>query len=559
MAAVKRRLIGGAMDGFFGWKHSLPGETCSYTVERVLIPVAKDVDLAADLYRCVDAQPLGTILVRSPYGLSVEASIASARVFAARGYQVLHNSCRGTFDSGGALDPALNEPADGRAVVEWMREQPWYTGSFATLGGSYLGFTQWSLLADPPADMKAAIINTGTHDFGRWIWGSGALQSDILIWADIMNRLRTGASRIGLLVDVKLRKEYMAPVCSSVPLLDGVDKFYGGRAPEWLRQAISTPDQQDAHWALRRHEDVLQKADIPILLTTGWDDVFLDPVMEDYHALKARGCNVALTVGPWMHTGAGGVNTITETLAWLETQYSRRTENTREAPVRVCVTGAQEWRNLQEWPPATSPLELFLGPEKQLASERPKQPAANSSFIFDPETPTPSIGGPLIFDTGNIRNADCSALADRTDVLTFDTDVLEQDVEVCGKPTIELHHSTSHPDADLLAVITELDATGKSRSITEKYMRLDPARKPGMLSFTLSECAHRFRKGGRIRLHIAGGSHPRYIRNLGSGENPATGTTLQVVEHTVQHNVSSVSKLVLPVSKPRSAKIADEQ
>lgn len=550
MTPSQRGLLGGALDGYFGWKHSLPPETCTYTVERVSIPVDKDVELAADLYLCVDTKPLGTILVRSPYGLSVEASLASARIFAARGYQVLLNSCRGTFDSEGELDPAANEAADGQAVVEWMRQQPWYTGSFATIGGSYLAFTQWALLADPPPDMKAAVINTGIHDFGLWMWRTGALQSDILIWSDIMNRLRKGSSRIGLLIDVKLRKEYMAPVCGAVPLLDAVNKFYGGEAPEWLRQTISKPDLADPFWTPRRQADVLEKANIPILLTTGWDDVFLDPVMEDYYALKARGCKVALTVGPWTHEGAGGVNTIKETMAWLETEYAHCQEKARETPVRVFVTGAQEWRDLQEWPPSTSTLELFLGPENQLTWEKTKQAAAKSTFNFDPEQPTPSIGVPLIFDNGTLRNADCSPLAQRSDVLTFDTEVLEQDVEVCGKPTVELHHSTSHPHADVLVVMAELDTTGKSRSITESYLRLDETRKPGILSLPLSECAHRFKKGSRIRFHVAGGSHPRYVRNLGSGENPATGTTLQVVEHSVQQNVSSVSKLVLPVTTP---------
>lgn len=274
----------------------------------------------------------------------------------------------------------------------------------------------------------------------------------------------------------------------------------------------------------------------------------LDAVIEDYYALKARECEVALTVGPWTHVGAGGVNTLTETLAWLETHYAKRQDKAREAPVRVYVTGAQEWRDMQEWPPTTAPVEFYLGSDESLTKDKPTQADSSSTFTFDPKEPTPSISGPTIFDNGSIRDADSSALADRADVLTFETEILDQHVEVCGKPELELEHSTNHANADLLAVITEVDAAGKSRSITEKYMRLDPARKPERLSFTLSECAHRFRKGSKIRLHIAGGSHPRFIRNLGSGENPATGTTMQAVEHTVHHSLSSVSKLILPVT-----------
>ena len=45
----------------------------------------------------------------------------------------------------------VNEIADGADTVEWLRHQPWFTGSFATIGLSYLGFTQWALLDRPAA------------------------------------------------------------------------------------------------------------------------------------------------------------------------------------------------------------------------------------------------------------------------------------------------------------------------------------------------------------------------------------------------------------------------
>lgn len=58
-------------------------------------------------------------------------------------------SVRGTFGSGGVFEPMADEIADGADTVAWLREQPWFTGRFATIGMSYLGFTQWALLQDP--------------------------------------------------------------------------------------------------------------------------------------------------------------------------------------------------------------------------------------------------------------------------------------------------------------------------------------------------------------------------------------------------------------------------
>lgn len=536
------------MDGIYGWRNGLPAEKCNYSMQRLYITLDDGVKLAADLYQPIDCKALGTLLVRTIYGLSVEASMTVARIFAARGYQVLHNNSRGSFDSEGELDPAVNEPGDGQAVVAWMRKQSWYTGSFATLGGSYLGYTQWALLNDPPHDLKAAIIYTGCNDYYDFIWGagSGALSSHIIVWADVMRRLRTGRSRLGIMVDVKMRKEYLGDLFNSTPLLEAVDKYFKGQMPAWLRRTLTNSDAASDYWAARRMDSALEKANIPILLNAGWDDVMLDGVMNHYQTLKQRGCDVALTVGPWSHAAAAGADCLDETFEWLETKYTKTREPSRETPVKIYVTGAKEWRNIQEWPPAMSDYEIYLNAGKVLTRSPSYDAGTNSTFTFDPENATPSIGGVALWDDGKLRNADCSPLAKREDVLVFDTQPLESDLEVLGQPTVELQHSADNPNVDLYVFISEVNAAGYSHNISERYMRLQATQEPSMVKLGLGDCAHRFSKGNRIRLHVAGGSHPRYIRNLGSGQDPATGSTLRASTHTVYHDGDLVSKLTLP-------------
>jgi hypothetical protein len=121
---------------------------------------------------------------------------------------------------------------------------------------------------------------------------------------------------------------------------------------------------------------------------------------------------------------------------------------------------------------------------------------------------------PLLFDNGPGRSEPDTALATRSDTLVFSTPPLDQDLEVCGQPIVHLQHSTSSPHADLLVLLSEVDAKGVSRSITEKYVRLDPGRDQTVpVELAMVDCAHRFRKGCKVRLLVAGGSHPRYIRN----------------------------------------------
>src|ERR1700691_4269818 len=87
--------------------------------------------------------PAPVILLRTPYGRQQWAMLG--RLFAERGYQVVIQSCRGTFGSGGEWVPFRNEGADGRATLRWVAEQPWFGGRLATFGPSYLGITQWAM------------------------------------------------------------------------------------------------------------------------------------------------------------------------------------------------------------------------------------------------------------------------------------------------------------------------------------------------------------------------------------------------------------------------------
>src|SRR5688572_31591978 len=140
MAPVKRGWQSFFLDRAIGWWSGLPWESSSFTIERVRIPAGDDVNLAADIYRSTLKKPHGTILIRTSYGLASLMAGLVPRLFAARGYHVLHAACRGTDPSDGCeLVPGIYEGPDGQATVEWMREQPWYTGSFGMIGTSYVG------------------------------------------------------------------------------------------------------------------------------------------------------------------------------------------------------------------------------------------------------------------------------------------------------------------------------------------------------------------------------------------------------------------------------------
>ncbi|RAU94473.1 hydrolase, partial [Mycobacterium colombiense] len=165
----------------------LPPETTDYTVARVRVPMRDGVQLVADHYAPATASPSGTLLVRGPYGRGFPFTLIFGALYAARGYHVVLQSVRGTFGSGGVFEPMAHEVADGADTVGWLREQPWFTGRFASIGMSYLGFTQWALLQDPPPELATAVIVVGPHDFNESTWGTGTFAiNDFLGWSDMV-------------------------------------------------------------------------------------------------------------------------------------------------------------------------------------------------------------------------------------------------------------------------------------------------------------------------------------------------------------------------------------
>src|SRR4029077_12094224 len=147
------------------------------------IPTRDGFALVADHF-IPHQQPAPTILIRSPYGRTFPINL-TARAFAARGYQVLLQSCRGTSGSTGALQPMVKEADDGQDTVAWLRDQPWFDGRLATYGGSYLGFAQWALPKDPPEELRACVVIVGPHDMAEAMDGTGAFKlGDFLGWSD---------------------------------------------------------------------------------------------------------------------------------------------------------------------------------------------------------------------------------------------------------------------------------------------------------------------------------------------------------------------------------------
>ena len=509
----------------------------------VRLPAAGGVKLLTDLYLARPGGPRPTVLIRSPYGRSRLVWGGLAGLFAERGYHAVVQSCRGTFGSGGRLDFQA-EAGDGRAAAEWIVSQRWSNGEIGTFGLSYLSFVQWALASTRPPQLKAMAIQIMSADRSRTYYPGGAFALDnALTWSYQMAHQELGGVG-GLLATLRQRRA-LEPAFRHLPLLTA-DEVATGQPVPFYREWVSHQPGDD-FWRELDFAPLLEDHRVPTSFVGGWYDYFLPYMLEEHGRLAADGRDGQLVIGPWRHSSAaGGIAGFREALAWFDVHLKGEAARRNPARVRVAVMGVgrPEWRGLESWPPTGERVAWQLQPGGQLAPAMP--PASEPDrFRYDPADPTPAIGGTSLSSNSGPR--DNRALERRPDVLTYTSQPLTAALEVIGPVQAELHLESSTEHFDVFARLCDVDPRGRSTNICDGILRCGPGiAQP--VCVDLWPTAYCFAAGHRIRLQVSGGSHPRFARNLGTGEPPATGTRLAVSERAVFHDPERPSRLLLPSS-----------
>jgi uncharacterized protein len=141
------------------WLNLPPPLTRDLVVQRDLrVPMPDGAELLANRWTPrAGGDGLPTALIRSAYGRAGAFGTVPARPLAERGFQVLIQSTRGGFGSGGTFEPLRREREDGLATVDWVIKQPWFGESMVLVGLRYLGYAQWAIADALPPQVKAMI------------------------------------------------------------------------------------------------------------------------------------------------------------------------------------------------------------------------------------------------------------------------------------------------------------------------------------------------------------------------------------------------------------------
>lgn len=504
-----------------GWEPGLP------------VPAADGSPLITDHYFPLTRGDFPTLLVRSPYGRGLPWSPMYGMLFAEQGFHVVLQSCRGTGGSGGGFHLWRNEAADGQAAVAWLREQPWFNGTLGTVGPSYLGYVQWALALDPPPELKAMVVQNGLHDPYDLFHAGGALRLENALAVGVgMTYQHRGAAAFTR-ATLRMRRRFRG-ITEARPLRGAHVSALGDDAP-WLDAVMSHPDPDSPYWRDASAGPAAERLSVPTALVTGWYDVLADQTFEQYLRLRRAGCETALLVGPWTHTGAlqrGWPEVFAEGLAWLRAHLCADPSGLRPTRVRVHVGGENAWRDLDDWPPAPGVRSWFPADARQLIERAPAHGAPLASFRYDPADPTPSVGGPLLAPTAGPQ--DNTALEAREDVLTFTGPPLTEPMDILGPVTARLRVSTDTGHADVFTRLCAVDARGRSVNLCDGFAPLrttGPA--PSDITIPMGHVAHRFAAGHRVRWQISAGAHPRYVRNPGTGASRVDAVDLVPVGVTL--------------------------
>ena len=419
---------------------------------------------------------------------------------------------------------------------------------------------QWAIAADAPASLKAIAPSIISPDRFSSTHHDGAFNLDTrLHWLNtlcFMNEWATlsGWEKVTQAVSLVFGRTNpkLEAAFYHLPLLEA-DVAATGKATPFYRDILTHTSADHPYWQVRNHNDCLSQITIPVCLAGGWYDYYLRGVLDSYTGLRAAGQNPYLTVGPWSHSSPGGATVnLQEGLAWFSAYLKGDRSRLRQKPVRIHVMGADEWRELDEWPPAARQSRYFVHPGAKLSTKAPSPTPSSDCYKYDPADPTPAVGGAR-FDRNDAGQKDNRALEARADVLCYTTAPLENDVDVIGPVRLELYVRSSLTHTDFFGRLCDVEPDGRSLNVCDGLFRIEPgkgkAQPDGSLCVLVDmrATAYRFRAGHQMRLQVSSGAHPCWSRNLGTGEPVATGTGMAVAEQIVFHDAQHPSALVLPI------------
>ena len=556
-----------------------------YNKQSVMIPMRDGVRLYTEIYTPVDqVEPLPIIFLRTPYGTkngtggftgyfqSTFRELAKERfIFAVQDARGRHLS-EGQFEWNRPVrhrkDPtAIDASTDAFDSIDWLvKNAAPNNGRVGMLGVSYPGWCVAMALIDPHPALKAASPQASPSDYflGDDFYHFGAF------------RLSPSAELPYLFdFDPKANSRFPYDQVDTYefflelgPLSNMNAKYLKDASPTWnkfLKHAT-----YDEFWEVGSTLQHFQSITVPTLHVVGWWDAEnLGGALDLYKQIEQydRDDMSTIVVGPWAHgqwargpsDRLGNYRFGSDTVAFYQKEIEfpffafHLKDKGDYAPPEAFMfqSGSNEWKKYTRWPPQdqVEKIRFYCHADGTLSNQLEKEPKQSfTEFVSDPAKPVPYSKRPIMgfwqglpnskdfrFERAGIlwKVEDQRFVSDRPDVLIFQTEPLEESVELTGEIVAKLFASTTGTDADwvvkLIDVYPEIypeqpEMGGYQLMIADDVLRgkfrhsfSDPKplkpNEPDLFEIDLRTRNHLFRPGHRIMVQIQSSWFPLIDRN----------------------------------------------
>jgi len=510
--------------------------------DDIWIPMSDGDSLQGDVYLPAGPTSFEVILIQTPYNkdnFSWSLPMGVGLDLDAQAFAYVVVDWRGFYGSDGADVSSVDRGQDAYDICDWIVAQPWHLSRIGTWGPSALGGIQYQLIGKQHPSHTCAVPIVANAQFSY-------------------NSYFTG----GVLEEARLNQ---------------LDMLGYGLSPIVLANPYYSTTWQFAENNTWFADDII----IPTLQIGGWYDHNIDEMMTFYKASRNEAAiNVQdeqwLLVGPWVHGGTGAAyvgSSIqgelnypnaefkSDSMAWNFFEYYlldsvNNWENTDKITYYE-IGGNDVWQTSNADDITASSNEvLYLNSANRLTTENGN---GNSTFISDPGNPSPTIGGATLSPGLEQGPYDQTYLDGRSDIYTFSSDTLLQEVSVTGRIYLDLYVSADQLDCDISIRLVDVYPDGTNMLITDGIKRMrfrdgytladEEMMVPGTVynvQVELPFTNYTWLPNHQIKIYVGGNHSTRFDINLQDGGPMYTAGLGNTANITVHHDTNYPSKLVLP-------------
>ena len=468
-----------------------------YTKKEVRIKMRDGASLFTSIYSPKDtSKKYPIIMQRTPYDCApygedkFKRSIGPSETMMKEGYIVVYQDVRGRYMSDGLYDnmrafipnkkskKEVDEASDTYDTIDWLiKNVANNNGNVGIWGISYPGFyASYSLLSNHPAlkavSPQAAISDFFFDDFhhnGAYLLSYWKVTP---LFGPQKNKLTTEDwfqfPNIGTNDDYQF-------FLDAGPLVN-LDKYYDKSNEFW--QQLKDHSSYDEFWQKRGILQHMKNIKPAVMFVGGWFDAEdLFGPLNTYSTIEKSSKNYnTIVMGPWSHGDwannsekqvIGNINFGDSISGFyqknIEANFFRHflKENGKSVnklpEAYVFDTGNKDWKTFDSWPPKNTEKQVFyLQGNEKLSNNNAD--AGFEEFISDPKKPVPHTEDikqrgltPRKYMTDDQRFA-----ARRTDVLVFETEILNDNVTLAGDILAKLKVSTTGTDADWIVKVVDV-------------------------------------------------------------------------------------------------------